>query len=96
MIWTKTEPGVFPSNAAVGYNNGMAKAIDVGDLPEPLIDAIESLVKTYRLKAGSVVGPSQAVRPIGWLKGKWELPDTFFEPLPDDLLDLFNGGGARE
>jgi hypothetical protein len=33
--------------------------------------------------------------PIGWLKGKFELPDSFFEPLPDDLLDLFEGGGLN-
>jgi antitoxin (DNA-binding transcriptional repressor) of toxin-antitoxin stability system len=32
-------------------------------------------------------------RPIGLAKGKFEVPDSFFEPLPDDLLDLFEGKG---
>lgn len=32
-------------------------------------------------------------RPIGLGKGLFEVPDSFFEPLPDDLLDLFEGKG---
>ena len=31
-------------------------------------------------------------RPIGLGKGLAEIPDSFFEPLPDELLDLFDGG----
>ena len=33
-------------------------------------------------------------RPIGGGTGSFVVPDTFFEPLPDDLLDAFSGGGA--
>ena len=72
----------------------MTHAIDVSDLPEPLVQAIESLVKTYREKSAGL-GTVAEPRPIGWLKGEWELPDSFFEPLPDDLLDLFNGTEER-
>ena len=72
----------------------MTHAIDVSDLPEPLVEAIESRVKTYREKS-SIPGAAAESRPIGWLKGKWELPESFFEPLPDDLLDLFNGTWER-
>lgn len=32
-------------------------------------------------------------RPIGLYKGTFEVTDAFFEPLPDDLLDAFEGGG---
>ena len=32
-------------------------------------------------------------RPIGLGKGEFTVTEKFFEPLPDDLLDLFNGGG---
>jgi antitoxin (DNA-binding transcriptional repressor) of toxin-antitoxin stability system len=28
-------------------------------------------------------------RPIGIYKGKFTVPDSFFEPLPDDELDYF-------
>ncbi len=31
----------------------------------------------------------------GRWKGKLEVPPEFFEPLPDDLLDSFEGRGAR-
>jgi len=32
-------------------------------------------------------------RPIGLAKGKIEIPDSFYDPLPDALLDLFEGEG---
>lgn len=69
----------------------MSRTIDVSDLPEPVVQAIESMVRTYRVNTQSP--PPTVARPIGWLKGKWELPDSFFEPLPDDVLDLFEGKG---
>lgn len=34
---------------------------------------------------------SKEARPIGLAKGQFEIPDSFFEPLPDDLLDTFDG-----
>jgi hypothetical protein len=30
-------------------------------------------------------------RPIGLAKGLVEIPASFFEPLPDDILDAFEG-----
>jgi hypothetical protein len=68
----------------------MHKEIDVTDLPTPLIDAIESIVRTYREKSTGVAAPLQP-RPVGWLRGIWEVPPSFFDALPDDLLDLFEG-----
>ncbi len=35
--------------------------------------------------------PMPEPRPIGLGKGLAEIPDAFFDPLPDDLLDLFEG-----
>jgi len=32
-------------------------------------------------------------RPIGLAAGIFEVPESFFEPLPDDLLDAFSGKG---
>ncbi|MEN6438760.1 MAG: hypothetical protein ABFD97_09265 [Syntrophobacter sp.] len=34
-----------------------------------------------------------SIRPIGLAKGQFEVPESFFEPLPDDFLDAFNGKG---
>jgi antitoxin (DNA-binding transcriptional repressor) of toxin-antitoxin stability system len=30
-------------------------------------------------------------RPVGLAKGRFEVPPEFFEPLPDELLDAFEG-----
>ena len=30
-------------------------------------------------------------RPIGLAKGEFEVPDEFFAPLPDDVIDAFEG-----
>lgn len=35
----------------------------------------------------------RAPRPIGRMRGMFEVPGSFFEPLPDELLDLFEGRG---
>lgn len=35
--------------------------------------------------------PAQKPRPTGLGKGLVEVPDSFFEPLPEDLLRLFEG-----
>ncbi len=30
-------------------------------------------------------------RPVGLAKGQFQIPQEFFEPLPDELLDAFEG-----
>ncbi|MDE2669443.1 MAG: type II toxin-antitoxin system Phd/YefM family antitoxin [Chloroflexota bacterium] len=35
--------------------------------------------------------PTDEPRPAGLGKGLVEVPDSFFDPLPDDILDLFEG-----
>jgi antitoxin (DNA-binding transcriptional repressor) of toxin-antitoxin stability system len=37
---------------------------------------------------------STGPRPVGIDRG-WTVPETFFEPLPDELLDAFEGGPTR-
>jgi hypothetical protein len=73
----------------------MHKQIDVTGLPDPLIEAIESIVRTFREGSAAASVPAGA-RPVGWMKGKWEIPDSFFDPLPDDLLDLFEGKSEKQ
>ncbi len=40
-----------------------------------------------------IAEPDLTPRPIGRGKGLAEIHDSFFDPLPDDLLDLFEGKG---
>ena len=35
--------------------------------------------------------PRQAKRPIGLAKNKLKIPKSFLKPLPDELLDAFEG-----
>ena len=34
-------------------------------------------------------------RPVGLAKGELEVPDAFFEPLPEDILSGFDGMNSR-
>jgi hypothetical protein len=61
---------------------------------------LQKLTDEYRAAATSATGSAAAIeasaqrkspRPIGLAKGTFEVPREFFEPLPDDLLDAFQG-----
>ncbi len=38
-----------------------------------------------------IAEPESQPRPVGLGKGLAEVPESFFDPLPDDLLALFDG-----
>ena len=40
--------------------------------------------------------PAKGPRPWGLAKGEFIVPDDFNDPLPDDLLDLFDGKGDKD
>jgi antitoxin (DNA-binding transcriptional repressor) of toxin-antitoxin stability system len=42
-----------------------------------------------------IAQPHRSKRPIGLYKGKFTVPATFFEPLPDWLLDAFEAKEPR-
>lgn len=42
----------------------------------------------------AVSAARDAPRPVGGAKGRLTVPASFFEPLPDDLVDAFSGEGA--
>ena len=35
--------------------------------------------------------PTGKRRKLGLMAGKWDIPDDFDDPLPDDVLDAFEG-----
>ncbi|MGL5874816.1 MAG: DUF2281 domain-containing protein [Xenococcaceae cyanobacterium] len=56
--------------------------IDIKDLKNPTTnEEIDKIVETYRQQ--------NKLLPIGLAKGEFVVPDDFNEPLPDDILDLF-------
>ncbi len=62
-----------------------------------LIEAVEAGEEIVIARAGKPVAklvPYEPVKPVrtpGLMKGKFEVPDSFFDPLPDELLDYFEG-----
>lgn len=62
-----------------------------------LIEAVEAGEEIVIARAGKPVAklvPFKPVKPVrkpGLMKGKFEVPDSFFDPLPDDILDYFEG-----
>jgi hypothetical protein len=70
----------------------MSRPIDTTGLPQPLIEAIEAIVRTYRQREPESTNGRRA---IGWARDVLpDLPESFFEPLPADLLDEFEGQSA--
>ena len=61
-----------------------------------LIEKVESILLCKRnvpiAKILRLPKPRSGKRPIGLGKGEFTVTEKFFEPLPDDLLDLFKGG----
>ena len=43
-----------------------------------------------------IAEPAAEPRPVGLGKGLAEVPESFFDPLPDDILALFNGDRSPE
>ena len=82
----------------------MAKTLDLTGLPPKVADALIALADAYRREADAApaAAPPAAeeasaaddhpARPFGWIKG-WDLPESFFDPLPDDLQDVFGEKG---
>ncbi len=57
-------------------------------------EAGQEIVIARAGKPAAKLVPYQAVKPErkpGSMKGKFIVPDSFFEPLPQDILDYFEG-----
>lgn len=54
-----------------------------------IIEVTENEQPVAELRAAPSV--RRAPRPIGLAKGTFEVPQSFFEPLPDEILNALNG-----
>jgi prevent-host-death family protein len=58
----------------------------------------ETIILCERNVPIAEIGPikaNRALRPIGLYKGRFVVPDNFNDPLPDWLLDAFEGKESR-
>ncbi|EIJ43245.1 hypothetical protein BegalDRAFT_2394 [Beggiatoa alba B18LD] len=57
-------------------------------LPEYMAEQDVEVVITVHAKP---IEHAPKARPLGLLKGQFQVPATFFEPLPSEILDAFEG-----
>ena len=67
---------------------------EIKQIPNDKLLEIYDLIHYFRLglnqeKKGRKITIKQ--RPIGLSKGKFQVPESFFEPLTDEMLDAFEG-----
>jgi hypothetical protein len=62
-------------------------------IPEDKLPEVYDLIHYFRLglKQESMSPVISAERPIGLAKGLFQIPTAFFDPLPDEMLDAFEG-----
>ncbi len=69
----------------------MQVTINVPDnLPLATVEKLIQRIEKRLIKKSALVVLKKP-RPIGLAKGLFEVPDTFFESLPDDLIRAFEG-----
>ena len=86
------------------YNSAMSR-VDIAEVKTHLscyLDIVERgetvVVCRHNIPIAEirpVPGSCTEERPIGIDRGM-TIPESFFEPLPDDVLDAFEGGGGSE
>jgi hypothetical protein len=66
---------------------------EIKQIPSDKLEELYDLVHYFRLGLAYEKQAQSPVtrRPIGLAKGTFQVPPTFFEPLPDEILDAFEG-----
>jgi hypothetical protein len=66
---------------------------EIKQIPTEKLAEVYDLLHYFRLGlAGAQQAPARPTqRPIGLAQGAFEVPASFFEPLPDDLLNALDG-----
>lgn len=65
---------------------------EIKQIPDDKLAEIYDLVHYFRLGLSQErVATTARLRPVGLAKDQLKIPPTFFDPLPDDLLDAFEG-----
>ena len=69
----------------------MQVTINVPDhLPLATVERFVQQIENRLIRKAAIV-EFKKPRPIGLAKGEFEVPRTFFEPLPDNLIQAFEG-----
>lgn len=64
---------------------------EIKQIHEDKLAEIYELIHYFRLGLSRERVSSAQLRPIGLAKHRLEIPPEFYDPLPDDILDAFEG-----
>lgn len=66
---------------------------EIKQIPSDKLEELYDLVHYFRLGLAHEKQAQSPItrRPIGLAKGTFQVPPSFFEPLPDEILDAFEG-----
>lgn len=65
---------------------------EIKQIPDEKLAEIYDLIHYFRIGLTQEKQASlNKQRPIGLAKGQVQIPASFFEPLPDEILDAFEG-----
>jgi hypothetical protein len=66
---------------------------EIKQIPSDKLEELYDLMHYFRLGLTHERQAQAPVtrRPIGLAKGTFQVPPSFFEPLPDEILDAFEG-----
>ncbi|MBF0102466.1 MAG: hypothetical protein HQK77_16300 [Desulfobacterales bacterium] len=68
---------------------------EIKHIPNSKLPELYDLIYHFRLGLvhGKEIHMKKKQRPIGLAKGSFKIPACFFEPLPNEILDAFEGRG---
>lgn len=64
---------------------------EIKQIPDDKLAEIYDLIHYFRLGLSRERVSSPQSRPIGLAKNQLKIPPAFYDPLPDDVLDAFEG-----
>ncbi|MGZ4957367.1 MAG: hypothetical protein ACXV8Q_19890 [Methylobacter sp.] len=64
---------------------------EIKQIPSEKLAEVYELIHYFRLGLKHEADALPKQRPIGLAKDIFQTPDSFFEPLPDEVLDAFEG-----
>lgn len=64
---------------------------EIKQIPGNKLAELYDLIHYFRLGLASEQEVTHAQRPIGLAKGQFQVPASFFDPLPDEILEGFEG-----
>jgi hypothetical protein len=64
---------------------------EIKQIPGYKLAELYDLIHYFRLGLASEQQETHAQRPVGLAKGQFQVPASFFDPLPDEILEGFEG-----